>query len=132
MRRFITFTVLCALSVVISGCSQSLDKAIIGKFKASVDSSKVSEKDKPMAEMMKVFMKDTSLEIKEGNKAELTALNRKLAGTWKLDGNKLTVTPEQGQNPMKLIVEDGGKTLKPDPVEAKDLPKGLDVRFDKQ
>ena len=132
MRRLITFAVLCTLSIVIAGCSPSLDKAIIGKYGMEVDTSGASEKDKAGAEMAKAFLKDMSLEIKEGGKADMTVMDQKMPGTWKLDGNKLTVTPDKGGNAAKLIVEDGGKTLKPDPADSKDMPTGVKVAFKKQ
>ena len=132
MRRLITFAVLCTLSIVIVGCSQSLEKAIVGKYGMEVDTSGASEKDKAGAEMAKAFMKDMSLEIKEGGKAEMAVMGQKMPGTWKLDGNKLTVTPDKGGNAAKLIVEDGGKTLKPDPADSKDMPPGIKVAFKKQ
>lgn len=132
MRRLLTFAVLCALTLVVAGCTQSLDKAIIGKYTVEIDTSGVSDKDKATAEMMKAFMKDMSFEFKEGGKAEMTLMGQKMAGTWKLTENKLTVSPEKGGNEAKLIVEDGGKTLKPDQSGANDMPKGVNISFKKQ
>lgn len=132
MRRLLTFAVLCVLSLAIAGCSQSLDKAIIGKYGMEVDTSGAGEKDKAAADMAKTFMKDMTLEVKEGGKAEMAVMGQKMPGTWKLEGNKLTVTPDKGGNAAKLLVEDGGKTLRPDPAESKDMPKGISVAFKKK
>ena len=132
MRRLLTFAVLCALTLAVAGCSQSLDKAIVGKFTVDIDTSGANEKDKASAEMMKAFMKDMYIEIKDGGKAEMSFMGQKVAGTWKLEDNKLTITPEKGGSVAKLIVEDGGKTMKPDPAEAKDMPKGVNITFKKQ
>lgn len=132
MRRVHVFAAFAALAVLLAGCAANLEKAIIGKFRGEIDVSAVPASDKAAAEMGATMMKGITFELKEGGKAAMTAMGMNEEGTWKLEGNKLTISGKRG-DPMKLVVEDGGKKLVPEMTEDQSkMFKGAKVWFKKE
>ncbi len=134
MRTTGILITLLAVMVGLFGCAAaSLDKQIIGKYGVELDTSAVKAEDKQQADMAKAFLGNMAIEFKEGNKATISAMGTSDEGTWKVEGNNITITSSKGGKPMSLKSNDGGKTLEAvmTEEEAKST-KGLKIKFKKQ
>ena len=121
MRRIFKFALLGALAHVVAACAANLEKAVIRNYQLNIDTAKMDSKEKSVVDAMSGMFSQVTLDINEGGKAEMSAMGQKKPGTWKLDGNKLTVTPEKDK-PAVFEVQDGGKTLVAD-ADAMGMPK---------
>ncbi|MBN9503233.1 MAG: hypothetical protein J0H02_15765 [Armatimonadetes bacterium] len=121
--------VLCVMLMLLPllvGCGGSLEKKVVGSWKADISKSDFSnagktEADKKMAEEI---MKTVTLELKEDKSFELVIMFP-LKGTWSLNGNKLSLKPAEGEkasfggkDSMDFEVDSSGSVLtftSPDP-----------------
>ena len=129
MRRLLHLILFAALALSLSSCGGNLEKALVGKFHLNLDTSKMPEKERAAADMVKGMTSQVTMELKEDHKAEMNAMGQKKTGTWKLEGNMLKVTP-QGDKEGVFEVKDGGKSLVPD-AKSMGLPdmKGAEISF---
>lgn len=132
MRAIPFFALLAGFAILLSGCAQSLEKAVVGKYRAEVDVSGLPEKEKKMAEQISAFIGNVTYEIKEGGKSTATIMGQPQEGQWTLEGSTLTVKPAQGE-PVKFKVEEGGKKLVPDLTEEQNkMMQGAKIWFKKE
>ena len=131
MRRFMSFAVLAILGMALASCGASLEKAVVGKYHLDLNTDKMQAKEKAAADMMKGMLTGVSMDIKADHTINMSAMGKDETGTWKIDGDKLKITPK-GQKEGTFEVKDGGKTLIPD-AKAMGMPdmKGAEISFKK-
>jgi hypothetical protein len=131
MRRHIWFVIVIA-GLLAGACGPNLEKAVVGKYVAEIDSSNMKGEEKAQAEMMAAFMKGITMELKEDKTAVMSAMGQTKSGTWKLEDKKVVVTVEGEKDPGVFFVEDGGETLVADAesMEMGDM-KGARLLFKK-
>ena len=101
------------LALALAGCSVPLDKAILGRYHGELD---ITGTDKRLLEPMKraaTGLKGSTIDIKEGGKATFAAFGQSGAADWKLEGFKLSITPDGSDQPIEFLVSDGGAKLTP-------------------
>lgn len=139
--------IVVAVALALAGCSKTeetaknkpaeetkvdLAKAIVGKFEGSMDTSGVAEKDRVEVEAAAKQANAIQIEIREGGTAMLLARGDNLTAKWKLDGDKLTITPDKDtEDEGVLTVTEGGDILLPDPSMGMGDFKGAKMMFKK-
>lgn len=118
------------VAVALVGCGANLEKAVVGKFGFEIDTTSASAEDKAAAEMAKAFMGSMTMELKDDKTAVVSVLGQEQKGTWKLEGDKITIT-NQGQ-PMTGTVLDGGKKIEVTEAAGQASGKGVKMFLVKQ
>ncbi len=111
---------LCVL--LLAGCGESLEKKLAGTWKVDVSKSSVTgDKIKSDAEkkMAMAMLSTVSVTLKEDKTFSMTVVFP-IEGTWRLDGNKLTLTPTTkpgenisfgGQSTMVYEIDSTGSSM---------------------
>jgi len=137
--------IVCVVALALAGCSKTEDvagnpsegkvdlaKAIVGKYEGNMDTSGVAEADREAVAEAAKQANSIRIEIEEGGTAKLLARGDNLTATWKLEGDKLTITPhEESEDEGVLTVTEGGKILLPDASMGMGDFKGAKLRFKK-
>lgn len=94
---------------LLAGCSQSLEKKVVGNWKVDTAKTEVGGdkiKDEADRKMAMAMMETITLNLKDDKSFEM-AVVFPIKGTWALAGNKLTLTPEKTQGEsMKFMGKD--------------------------
>ncbi len=118
--RSVALLLLCVL--LLAGCGESLEKKLAGTWKVDVSKSSVTgDKIKSDAEkkMAMAMLSTVSVTLKEDKTFSMTVVFP-IEGTWRLDGNKLTLTPTTkpgenisfgGQSTMVYEIDSTGSSM---------------------
>lgn len=118
MRALVIF----AVALVLVGCGGNLEKAVVGKWKFDIDTSSLKPEEKQAAEFGKAFLAMVTVELKDDKTMSISAMGQDQKGTWKLDGNTITINGPDGK-PMVGKVIDGG-----DKIELTDMGTNDDMK----
>jgi hypothetical protein len=114
MRRVFSSVFFCAFLLLLqTSCSVSLRDAVVGRYHGDADLSKLDPKLMPYAKDAMTALQGSLLEVKSNGKAKLSGLGNSFSGTWRLEGNRLILTPEKGERNQEFEVLDGAKKLVP-------------------
>lgn len=100
-------------AALLFGCSVDLEKAVVGRYRAEVDLSGVSEKMKTEAERAATMLSGVSVEVKEDKKVSVSAANMTMDGTWKIEDGQLILEMKDGPNFPPFRIEEAGRILRP-------------------
>lgn len=120
MKKILAATLL--VGFLLAGCAQSLDKQIVGSWKADTAKSEFTGekmKDENAKKMAMALLETVTIEIKEDKTFTMNMIFP-IEGTWTLTGDKLMLTPTKkpgetvsfgGKENMDFTVEAGGKSM---------------------
>lgn len=114
--RTISLVIFVLFVGLLSGCAGgSLESKVPGKYKFKLDLSGMPKDQQKMMDMAKGMLDAARMELKADKTMAVTGMvGGDQSGTWKLEGDKITIAGKSG-SPMVGTISADGKTITPTP-----------------